>query len=128
MLAHFRDMAGIVRRGGSAGRGTLEPDDPIWVQFARSMAPMVQMQAQALAALVTEPGRPGRVLDVAAGHGLFGICVAMHNPVAQVVALDWENVLEVARENAARFDVADRFTTIAGSALRLSSLNDHIAA
>jgi 2-polyprenyl-3-methyl-5-hydroxy-6-metoxy-1,4-benzoquinol methylase len=116
MLAHFRDMAGLVRRGGAAGPGTLAPDDPIWVEFARSMAPMVRMQAEALAPLVTTPGLPARVLDVAAGHGLFGIFVALHNPAAQVVALDWANVLDVAREHAARFGVSDRFTTLAGSA------------
>ncbi|NIS32260.1 MAG: methyltransferase, partial [Actinobacteria bacterium] len=43
----------------------------------------------------------GRVLDVAAGHGLFGIALARHNPKAQVVAQDWEAVLAVAHENAA---------------------------
>src|SRR5688572_22677324 len=116
MIDNFRDLAGRARRGGAPDAGTLAPNDPIWVEFARSMAPMVVMQAQLAAPLVTTPGQPVKVLDIAAGHGLFGIFVALHNPSAQIVALDWANVVEVARENAVRHGVADRFTTIAGSA------------
>ena len=40
------------------------------------------------------------MLDIAAGHGLFGINIARHNPQAEIVALDWPQVLEVAKENA----------------------------
>jgi 2-polyprenyl-3-methyl-5-hydroxy-6-metoxy-1,4-benzoquinol methylase len=116
MIDSFRDLSDRVRRGGAPNAGTLAPNDPIWVEFARSMAPMVVLPAQLVAPLVTTPGQPVTVLDVAAGHGLFGILVAQHNPSAKIVALDWANVLEVARENAVRYGVAGRFTTIAGSA------------
>lgn len=116
MLAHFRDMTAIVRRGGAPGGGTLDPDDPIWVEFARSMGPMVAPQAQALARLIAASSRPESILDVAAGHGLFGIFIAARIPAARVVAVDWAGVLEVARENAERFGVADRYTTNPGSA------------
>ena len=112
----FRDLATTVRRGGAAGLGTLGPDDPIWVEFARSMAPMVAMQAEAVARLLPPAGRSPKVLDVAAGHGLFGLAIAQHNPEARIVAVDWDNVLQVARENAALAGASDRYTTIAGSA------------
>jgi len=56
------------------------------------------------------------VLDIAAGHGLFGIALANHNPLAAIVALDWPNVLEVAKENARAAGVADRYSGIPGSA------------
>ncbi len=59
---------------------------------------------------------PVRVLDIAAGHGLFGIEVARQNPHAHIVALDWAPVLEVARGNAQKAGVADRFETLPGSA------------
>jgi ubiquinone/menaquinone biosynthesis C-methylase UbiE len=59
---------------------------------------------------------PKKVLDIAAGHGMFGISVAEHNPLAEIVGLDWKNVLEVALENAKRAGITDRYKTIPGSA------------
>jgi cyclopropane fatty-acyl-phospholipid synthase-like methyltransferase len=56
------------------------------------------------------------VLDIAAGHGLFGIAMARRFPEAQLVALDWPNVLAVARENAQKAGIADRFRILPGSA------------
>src|ERR1700720_637713 len=51
-----------------------------------------------------------------AGHGLFGIAFAKNNPQAEIVALDWAPVLEVAKENARNAAVSDRYSTIEGSA------------
>ena len=117
MLGSFRDVAGIVRKGGTLlqGDGTVETENPIWVEFARSMVPIVIMAAKTLAPIVAGTG-PKKVLDVAAGHGMFGISIAQVNPQAEIVALDWKIVLDVALENAAKMGVMDRFKTIAGSA------------
>jgi 2-polyprenyl-3-methyl-5-hydroxy-6-metoxy-1,4-benzoquinol methylase len=115
----FLQLTAAVRRGGTAvsDEGTVSHDNPIWVEFARAMAPLMHMPAQLLAGLVGEVGgRPLRVLDVAAGHGLFGIAVAERYPQAHVTALDWANVLAVAEENARRAGVAERYTTSPGSA------------
>ncbi len=59
---------------------------------------------------------PIKVLDIAAGHGMYGITVAQHNPGAEIRALDWKNVLAVAHENAIKFGVAERWRAIEGSA------------
>jgi ubiquinone/menaquinone biosynthesis C-methylase UbiE len=81
------------------------------------MAPMMAMPSQLLAKLV-DPGadRKLKILDIAAGHGFFGTAFAANNKQAEVVALDWPNVLEVAKENASSAGVADRYSTIEGSA------------
>lgn len=113
---NFDDVAAIVRKGGAVFHSTLAPEDPVWVEFARSMMPMMAMPAQMMAAQITTPGEPVKVLDIAAGHGIFGISVAIFNPAAEIIALDWANVLEVAQENAKKMGVAERFHTIAGSA------------
>src|SRR5205807_10291548 len=85
--------------------------------FARAMAPMMAMPAQLLAPLVDpEANQKMRVLDIAAGHGLYGLAFAKRNPQAEVVAVDWPNVLEVAKENAQAAGVSDRFQTKPGSA------------
>lgn len=120
LTRNFDDLAACVRKGGtiSPSGGVLEREHPVWVNFARYMAPMMAMQAQLMAELVVaQAGRPMKVLDIAAGHGLFGINIALRNPAARVVALDWPQVLAVARENAEKFGVIDRWETIAGSAL-----------
>jgi 2-polyprenyl-3-methyl-5-hydroxy-6-metoxy-1,4-benzoquinol methylase len=74
--------------------------------------------AEALArrVLAGQETKPLRVLDVAAGHGLFGIAVARHNPAATIVASDWSNVLAVAQDHARRAGVQDRYEALAGSA------------
>ena len=59
------------------------------------------------------------MLDIAAGHGLFGIEVAKANPGVQVTQVDWRPVLEVAAENARRAGVADRMHALAGSAFEV---------
>ena len=114
-----RHMTEAVRKGGTAmeNDGTVGHDNPIWVNFARGMAPMMAMPAQLLAKLVDPNGdRKLKILDIAAGHGLYGINFATNNPQAEITALDWKAVLEVAKENAQKMGVADRYKTIEGSA------------
>jgi 2-polyprenyl-3-methyl-5-hydroxy-6-metoxy-1,4-benzoquinol methylase len=115
----FRHLTAAVRRGGTAlsDEGTVSHDNPIWVAFARAMAPLMRMPAQLLANLVGgDVQQPLRILDIAAGHGLFGITIAERYPQAHVTALDWPNVLAVAAENARRAGVVDRHALRAGSA------------
>jgi len=68
----FKDMAAVVRRGGTVlveGGGHLGPDDPMWVNFARAMAPLMQLPAERLAQLLDADAAPAwKVLDIAAGH------------------------------------------------------------
>jgi ubiquinone/menaquinone biosynthesis C-methylase UbiE len=119
LVSNFEDLASVVRRGGTVSDegGTVAPDNPIWVKFARAMMPMMAMNAQTIAAMSGDlAGRKVKVLDIAAGHGLFGIAFARQFPEAEVYALDWAAVLEVAKENAAAAGVAERYHTIEGSA------------
>jgi len=111
------DPVSFVRNGGSVGLASVAPEDESWVTFAEAMVPFMAPVAQGVAAAATAfAQRPRRVLDIAAGHGMFGITIARQSPGARLVALDWPNVLAVARENAAKAGVAERFDTIAGSA------------
>ena len=61
---------------------------------------------------------PMHVLDIAAGHGLFGIEIAKQNPQAHVTGLDWAPVLRVALENARKAGVARPLQHAAGQRLR----------
>jgi 2-polyprenyl-3-methyl-5-hydroxy-6-metoxy-1,4-benzoquinol methylase len=111
------DMSAVIRHGGAlpSDHGALEPENPMWVEFARSMASMMRMPAELIAKMFAGSNAI-KVLDISAGHGLYGIAFAQHNSQANVVGVDWPNVLEVAKENAAKTGVADRYSTILGSA------------
>jgi 2-polyprenyl-3-methyl-5-hydroxy-6-metoxy-1,4-benzoquinol methylase len=119
----FQRLSAAVRRGGTAvsEEGTVSHANPIWVAFARAMAPLMRLPAHLLADLIGGDTRqPLSVLDVAAGHGLFGIAVAQRYPQAHITALDWPNVLAVAAANARQAGLADRHVLHPGSAFDIA--------
>jgi SAM-dependent methyltransferase len=114
----FRDPASYVRNGGSTGLANVSPDHPVWVRYAKAMIPFAAPNAKRVATFVSALSEPVyTVLDIAAGHGLYGIEVAKAFPDALVTAIDWAPVLAVARANAEAAGVADRFRMIIGSAI-----------
>jgi SAM-dependent methyltransferase len=116
---NFGALAEAVRKGGTANEtgDHTKPHEEVWVNFARSMAPLTIPAAEFIAGLtVGANGDAYKVLDVAAGHGMYGITVAKRNAKAEIVAVDWPAVLEVAKENARKFGVTDRYTARPGSA------------
>lgn len=121
-------LAEIVRTGYTVlpGEGSVEPENPVWVEFAHSMAPMMAPMAGPLGSIVLQGTKdPVSVLDVAAGHGLFGIEVAKQNPGARILAVDWAPVLEVARANARKAGVLDRYEARPGSAFEVDYGGPH---
>jgi len=99
-MAGFTDQATVVRTGRPLADAAFSGvEDPIWVEFARGMAPFIYRAAQETAKLLSRESEM-KVLDVAAGHGLFGITIAQQNPKARIVALDFPSVLSVADENS----------------------------
>jgi ubiquinone/menaquinone biosynthesis C-methylase UbiE len=122
LRAGFDSLTDAVRKGGTAlpNKGATADEHPQWVEFAKSMAPMMFPASQAIAERVKARLPQGaKVLDVAAGHGLFGLAIAQHVPTAQITALDWAPVLAVAEENAKRFEVAGRFHKLPGDGFKI---------
>jgi SAM-dependent methyltransferase len=122
MNESYAHLADVVRSGRTVlpGSGSVEPENPVWVEFAEKMGPMMGPMAGPVGAVALE-GRTGpmRVLDIAAGHGLFGIEIAKQNPQAHVTGLDWAPVLRVALENARKAGVQDRYDMLPGSAFEV---------
>lgn len=114
-LLHFGDLAAAVRQGGSRHVPSV-PDWEGWVPFARAMAGFMAPQAELLAKRFGPVH--GRILDIAAGHGGFGLAFARQSPDAEITALDAAPVLEVARENAERAGVASRYRLLPGDAMQ----------
>jgi SAM-dependent methyltransferase len=116
-VANYLDITEAVRKGGPVhDQGNMGPEAPVWVEFAKSMAPLSAMGAAAMAQIVNLPGQPMKVLDIAAGPGAYGIEIAKLNSKAQIYALDWRNVLELSTEHARQAGVSDRYHGIPGSA------------
>ena len=120
----FAELTESVRNGGRKDEGTVSPDNPVWVEFARSMAPMMAMPAQLIARHLKSDAAQ-RVLDIAAGHGLFGATLAQQNRQAQIFAVDWPQVLNVAAETAKKMGVQDRFHKMPGSAFEVDFGKDY---
>jgi len=121
LKSNFDDLTEAIRRGGVAPSGnTVADENPIWVEFARAMAPMMMPAAFAIADLVASSSTGSlRVLDLAAGHGMFGVTIAQKSPSAEIVAVDWAPVLTVAQENARLAGVQDRYRTLPGDAFKV---------
>jgi SAM-dependent methyltransferase len=117
LISPFFNLSAVVRAGTTTlpDEGTVSHDNAIWVDFAKHMAPLMFPAAGEIADLVAGD-KEVSVLDIAAGHGLFGVMIAQRNPNAQITALDWPNVLSVATENAKKFGVAGRHATLPGDA------------
>jgi ubiquinone/menaquinone biosynthesis C-methylase UbiE len=121
---NFEQLTETVQKGSRPddGRSTLSVEDPLWVDFARGMAPLTTQSAQAivehLRPTLTKLRSP-KILDIAAGHGMFGIIIARQFPTAEIYGQDWGIVLRVAHENAQAAGVLDRYHQIAGSAFEM---------
>ncbi|MCO6510337.1 MAG: class I SAM-dependent methyltransferase [Aridibacter famidurans] len=118
----FRRIDEAAVKGGTVieDEGTLGFEDPVWIDFAHGMMPMMMPAAMAIADVLDyDKDMPVKVLDIAASHGIFGIKIGEKYPNAQIYGLDWKNVLPVAVENAAKFGISDRYHTIEGSAFEV---------
>jgi 2-polyprenyl-3-methyl-5-hydroxy-6-metoxy-1,4-benzoquinol methylase len=128
MINLYQDLTAIVRAGASlkGEQSTAEPDSSKWVEFARSMTGLQRISAAAVAdTLRASAGEKWKVLDVAAGHGMYGVTIAQQNPNAEIFALDWPEVLKVAQENAKAAGVAARLHDLPGSAFDVDFGKDY---
>ncbi len=110
-----------VRQGHTtlSGDGIAGDEAEEWVAFARHMQPMAAGPSQFIAQLLVGERQPARVLDIAAGHGFYGIAVASRAPNAVIVAQDWPKVLAVAESNARAASVGERHHLLPGSAFEV---------
>ncbi len=119
----FMHLAQTIRTGRPAmkdGEGSVADENPIWVEFARSMGSTMRPIAEEIAHVLNlDAGKKWKVLDIAGGHGIFGIALGKHNPKAEIFAQDWAPVLEVAAENARAAGIESRFHRLPGSAFEV---------
>src|SRR5262249_45007323 len=117
LLPKWMQLTEIVRTGKPAASVNREDEGAAFFeQFVEDLFPFNYATAQTLAGVlgVAETKKPVRVLDLAAGSGVWGIALAEKSPQVRVTAVDWPGVLAVTRRGAERRGVADRFQFVGG--------------
>jgi len=107
----------IVKTGQPAVAVNQEGDGSAFFQaFVMDIFPMSYPSATLLAKhlALDKSERPVKVLDLAAGSGVWGIALAQNAKNVVVTDVDWEGVLPATRASVDRFGLTDRFTFIAG--------------
>ena len=88
-------------------------------QLVENIIPMSYGGAQKLAdhLKVAKTKDELRVLDLAAGSGIWGIALAEKSPRVRVAAIDWAGMIPTTKRITQKFGVSDRFKFIGGDLL-----------
>ncbi len=88
-------------------------------EFVNDIFPLSYPAAQALGQYFdcNVEGRMVRVLDLAAGSGVWGIALAQCSDAVHVTAVDWAGVIPVTRKTVTKFGLTERFSFVQGDLL-----------
>ncbi len=97
------------------------PGSDFFQQFVNDIFPMSYPAAQTLSRHLSADGAgaPVRVLDLAAGSGVWGIALAQGSEQVSVTAVDWPEVIPITRKTVGRFGLGERYSFIAGDLLQV---------
>jgi len=131
LLPQFLHLNEIVETGRPAASVNQEKTGADFFQnFVNDIFPVSYPAAQTLSQhfLANGAGRAVRVLDLAAGSGVWGIAMAQGAEKVSVTAVDWPEVIPVTQKTVGRFGLAERFSFIAGDLLEVDFGRDHTIA
>lgn len=120
LIPKWLQLSEVVRTGAPAISVNQEDAGAeFFREFVESLFPLSYPSASALAQelQVEAATEPYKVLDIAAGSGVWGIGFAHQSPQVQVTVVDWPGVIPAAQNVTARFGVANQFRYIAGDIL-----------
>ena len=119
-LPGWLHLADAVRAGRPALDGIeASRGEEFFKELVPSLFSVNYAPAQALArALTFPPGQTPRILDLAAGSGVWGIAAAQQHAQARVTAVDFEGVIPVTRKTVARLGLESRVDFISGDVLK----------
>jgi 3-hydroxy-5-methyl-1-naphthoate 3-O-methyltransferase len=94
-----------------------EAGSEFFKEFVVDILPLSFPSAQVLAQSLNLTGAPAKILDLAAGSGVWGIALAQSSPQVHVTAVDWPDVIPTTKATVARFNLSERFSYIEGDLL-----------
>ena len=120
MTSRWLRLSDIVRDGRPAVAVNQETEGTeFFSQLVETIIPMSYAGAQKLAdhLKVATAKDEMRVIDLAAGSGIWGIAFAQKAPRLRVMAVDWAGMIPTTKRITEKFGVCDRFDFIEGDLL-----------
>jgi SAM-dependent methyltransferase len=120
MISRWLRLTDVVRDGRPAVAVNQESEGTeFFSQLVETIIPMSYPSAQKLGdhLKISKAKDPVRVLDVAAGSGIWGIALTQKSPQVRVTAVDWPGMIPTTKRITEKFDVRDRFDFIEGDLL-----------
>jgi precorrin-6B methylase 2 len=120
MASRWLRLTDIVRDGRPAVAVNQETEGTeFFSQLVETIIPMSHASAQKLAdhLKVAKAKEQVRLIDLAAGSGIWGIAVIQKSPRVRVTALDWPGMIPTTKRVTEKFRVRDRFDFIEGDLL-----------
>ena len=117
MISRWLRLTDVVRDGRPAIAVNQETEGTeFFSQLVETIIPMSYPSAQKLAdhLKIAKAKQPVRVIDLAAGSGIWGIAVAQKSPQVRVTAVDWPGMIPTTKRITQKFGVRDRFDFIEG--------------
>src|SRR6266481_5919194 len=128
MISRWLRITDIVRNGRPAVAVNQETEGTeFFSQLVENIIPMSYGGAQKLAdhLKVSKTKDELRVLDLAAGSGIWGIALAEKSPRVRVAAVDWAGMIPTTKQITRKFGVSDRFEFIGGDLLEANFGNGY---
>jgi ubiquinone/menaquinone biosynthesis C-methylase UbiE len=128
MTSRWLRLTDIVRDGRPAVAVNQETEGTeFFSQLVETIIPMSYPGAQKLAdhLKVAKAKEQVRVIDLAAGSGVWGIAVAQKSPRVRVTAVDWAGMIPTTKRITQKFGVLDRFDFIEGDLLEANFGSGH---
>ena len=120
IISRWLRLSDIVREGRPAVAVNQETEGTeFFSQLVENIIPMSYPPAQKLAdhLKVAKTKNEIRVLDLAAGSGIWGIALAQKSPGLRVTAVDWAGMIPTTKRITQKFGVGDRFNYVEGDIL-----------
>src|SRR6059036_4357759 len=120
LISRWLRLPDIVREGRPAVAVNQETEGTeFFSQLVERIIPMSYPPAQKLGdhLKLVKTKDEIRVLDLAAGSGIWGIALAQKSPRVRVAAVDWAGMIPTTKRITQKFGVGDRFNYVEGDIL-----------
>ena len=128
MISRWLRLTDIVRDGRPAVAVNQETEGTeFFSELVETIIPMSYPGAQRLAdhMKVAKTKEQVRMIDLAAGSGIWGIAMAQKSPQVRVTAVDWAAMIPTTKRITEKFGVSDRFDFIEGDLLEANFGNGY---